>query len=75
MDISDDTSAKMQIPPRQTTFTYFRIRKIKNVRQKNVQPPELWTSNALEKLLLGEEPKTQEQTDIDLRLTNLPFVS
>ncbi|CAG8579158.1 12018_t:CDS:10 [Diversispora eburnea] len=81
-EISSETKPKFLIAPRQTTFTYYRIKKynladsINNENEsnedKNVSPEE-FTSNALDKLLTGENKSQAEPSPIDLIVTNIPF--
>ncbi|RHZ88011.1 hypothetical protein Glove_26g14 [Diversispora epigaea] len=87
-EISSETKPKFLIAPRQTTFTYYRIKRYhlakpidnenesnennENNENKNVTPEE-FTSNALDKLLTGENKSQAEPSPIDLIVTNIPF--
>ncbi|RUP46788.1 ER-golgi trafficking TRAPP I complex 85 kDa subunit-domain-containing protein [Jimgerdemannia flammicorona] len=82
---SEDQASKSTIPPRQTTFTYYRIRKIPEASQVGEQDasfdkqatltPEQWTSTSLERLLRGDQSKMPPPPKIKLQLTNLSFVT
>lgn len=73
MASEEDIAVKTMIPPRQTTFTYYKIRKSENV---DTSCPESWTSNALGRLLDKSDSKKQLlPPPIQLSLTKLCFVS
>jgi hypothetical protein len=70
------------ITPRQTIFIYYRISRTEkhfNDNETNSESngitPEVFTSNALERLLMGEKNLQSEPSPINLTITNVPFVS
>jgi len=71
--------SKPSITPRQTIFIYYRINRTEkhstNDNETNYVTPEVFTSNALERLLIGEKNLQPEPSPIDLTITNIPFVS
>ncbi|RGB32937.1 ER-golgi trafficking TRAPP I complex 85 kDa subunit-domain-containing protein [Rhizophagus diaphanus] len=83
---SEDADSKSSIIPRQTIFIYYRINRIEkhstndNVNETNSErndttdiTPEAFTSNALERLLIGEKNLQSEPSPINLTITNIPF--
>ncbi|CAG8490645.1 13824_t:CDS:10 [Cetraspora pellucida] len=76
-------SQKFLIAPRQTVFTYYRIKKdekkSKPISHDNVDSqspmvtPEMYSSKALELLLNGQKDLKSEPSPIDLIVTNVPF--
>ncbi|EXX67250.1 hypothetical protein RirG_116090 [Rhizophagus irregularis DAOM 197198w] len=83
---SEDADSKSSIIPRQTIFIYYRINRIEkhstndNVNETNSESndttditPEAFTSNALERLLIGEKNLQSEPSPINLTITNIPF--
>jgi hypothetical protein len=72
MSSEEDIAAKTTIPPRQTTFAYYKIRKSESV---DTSCPELWTSNALARLLDKVDTKNSSlPPPVQLNLTKLRFV-
>ncbi|KAI7886863.1 ER-golgi trafficking TRAPP I complex 85 kDa subunit-domain-containing protein [Mucor mucedo] len=74
IDISSpqDIQEKTVIPPRQTTFAYYKIKKAQHV---DTSCPEAWTSNALGALLNNVESKTKAMPPpISLNLSKISFV-
>jgi hypothetical protein len=70
---AEDIQAKTVIPPRQTTFAYYKIKKAEHV---DTSCPEAWTSNALGALLNSVESRTKSAPPpINLNLSKLSFVS
>ncbi|RIB08725.1 ER-golgi trafficking TRAPP I complex 85 kDa subunit-domain-containing protein [Gigaspora rosea] len=79
----EDISQKFLIAPRQTVFTYYRIKKnekhSKPVSRDDVDSPsttvtpEMFASKALELLLSGQKDLKSEPSPIDLIVTNVPF--
>ena len=72
------------ITPRQTIFIYYRISRTEkyfndNINETNSESnsvtPEVFTSNALERLLIGEKNLQSEPSPVNLTITNVPFVS
>ncbi|ORZ15022.1 ER-golgi trafficking TRAPP I complex 85 kDa subunit-domain-containing protein [Absidia repens] len=73
LDSEQDISDKTSIPPRQTTFVYFKIRKTHtNPPLSPLTSPEDWTSHALAKLLANDDTY-DPPPPIDLAVTNLSF--
>lgn len=73
MSSEEDVLTKTVIPPRQTTFAYYKIRKSDH---SDTSCPEAWTSNALGRLLDKSDPKNELlPPPIQLNLTKLRFVS
>ncbi|CAI2163877.1 1745_t:CDS:10 [Funneliformis geosporum] len=80
---SGDIVSKSLIAPRQTIFIYYRINRNEklstndNVDENNSESnditPEVFTSNALEQLLMGEKNLRAEPSPIKLTITNVPF--
>lgn len=66
--------SKAFIPPRQTTFTYYKIHRAIDSDDAQAISPERWTSNALEGLLTNSQ-KDEHPPPVDLHVTNLSFVS
>ncbi|KAF7724948.1 Trafficking protein particle complex 8 [Apophysomyces ossiformis] len=66
-----DVEAKTSIPPRQTTFAYYKIRKIDGL-EKMSWKPEKWTSDALE-ALLSHADHNEPPEPIELHSSNLCF--
>ncbi|CAG8595408.1 16304_t:CDS:10, partial [Acaulospora morrowiae] len=62
-----------------TIFTYYRIKKsetfllIEPIDAGSKDTPEIFTSNALEGLLIGKSETQKEPSPIDLLVTNIPF--
>ncbi|KAF9909923.1 Trafficking protein particle complex 8 [Linnemannia zychae] len=54
VDKSDDSEEYRSIAPRQTVFTYYRIRKSEQAKTPSLTP-ERFTAKALEKLVIGQE--------------------
>ncbi|KAI8580324.1 hypothetical protein K450DRAFT_237985 [Umbelopsis ramanniana AG] len=72
LDSSDDMQSKAFIPPRQTTFTYYKIHRASHSENAEAISPERWTSNALEGLLTNSQ-KNEHPPPVDLHVTNLSF--
>ncbi|CAG8551197.1 225_t:CDS:10 [Funneliformis mosseae] len=80
---SGDIVSKSLIAPRQTIFIYYRINRNEklstndnddaNDSESNDITPEVFTSNALEQLLIGEKNLQAEPSPIKLTITNVPF--
>jgi hypothetical protein len=70
---SDDVQSKAFIPPRQTTFTYYKIHRATDIDNQGTSP-EQWTSRALEGLLTNSQINGRPPP-VDLHITNLSFVS
>jgi hypothetical protein len=66
--------SKAFIPPRQTTFTYYKIHKAIDTESAQDMSPERWTSNALEGLLTNSQ-KDERPPLVDMHITNVSFVS
>ncbi|KAI9480322.1 MAG: ER-golgi trafficking TRAPP I complex 85 kDa subunit-domain-containing protein [Benjaminiella poitrasii] len=72
MDSSEDIVAKTTIPPRQTTFSFYKLRRLE---QGNDSCPEAWTSTALGKLLNAPDTKSKDlPPPIQLNISKLSFV-
>jgi hypothetical protein len=68
-----DIQAKTIIPPRQTTFAYYKICKSEHM---DTSCPEAWTSSALGALLNNVDSKSKSiPPPISLNLSKLSFVS
>lgn len=75
IDISSaqDIQEKTVIPPRQTTFAYYKIKKAGHV---DTSCPEAWTSNALGALLNNVDSKIKAvPPPVSLNLSKISFVS
>lgn len=73
LDNPQDIQAKTIVPPRQTTFAYYKIKKADSV---DTSCPEAWTSNALGNLLNSVDSKTKSvPPPVQLNLSKLSFVS
>ncbi|KAI9015852.1 ER-golgi trafficking TRAPP I complex 85 kDa subunit-domain-containing protein [Phycomyces nitens] len=72
-DSPQDIQAKTAIPPRQTTFAYYKIQK-KTKQADQSLCPEAWTSSALEALLNNIEYR-EPPPSVDLHVSKLSFVS
>lgn len=70
---SQDISGKTTIPVRQTTFTYYKIRKIEDDSKPQLSP-EAWTSNALANLLTNGD-KFDPPPPLGMNITKISFVS
>ncbi|KAG0191141.1 Trafficking protein particle complex 8 [Apophysomyces sp. BC1034] len=68
---SQDVEAKTSIPPRQTSFAYYKIRKVESL-DKPLWLPEAWTSSALEALLNHTEHNKPPEP-IGLHISKLSF--
>ncbi|KAI8076416.1 ER-golgi trafficking TRAPP I complex 85 kDa subunit-domain-containing protein [Gilbertella persicaria] len=66
----EDVAAKTVIPPRQTTFAYYKISRSETV---DTSRPEAWTSNALGALLVNSDTKAQKPSPVSLNLSKLSF--
>lgn len=74
LESAQDVKEKTVIPPRQTTFAYYKIRKAEQVDRSC---PEAWTSNALG-ALLNNAPDSKVKVKpppVELNLSRLSFVS
>ncbi|GAB5587594.1 hypothetical protein Unana1_02494 [Umbelopsis nana] len=71
MESSEDMQSKAFIPPRQTTFTYYKIHRAADIDDQNISP-EKWTSKALEGLLTNSQVD-ERPPPVDLHITNLSF--
>lgn len=70
---AQDIQDKTVIPPRQTTFAYYKIKKAQHV---DTSCPEAWTSNALGALLHNVESRTKAvPPPVSLNLSKISFVS
>jgi hypothetical protein len=74
LDDKEDVLSKTTMPPRQTTFAYYKIRRADQV---DTSCPEAWTSNALGALLINSQDKAKVPMPlpIQLNLSKLSFVS
>ncbi|KAG0255917.1 Trafficking protein particle complex 8 [Actinomortierella ambigua] len=70
VDKSADTDDNLLISPRQTTFTYYRIRKDPALVPPAVSP-EVFMAKALEKLVLGQERLKDTPPPLDLQACHL----
>ncbi|ORX43881.1 hypothetical protein DM01DRAFT_1295694 [Hesseltinella vesiculosa] len=66
-----DVQEKTTIPPRQTTFSYYKIHRVKDMA---TDTPEAWSAAALSKFMTGDDPHTSPPP-LDLHVTNVSFVS
>lgn len=76
IDLSDtqDVERKTTIPARQTTFAYYKIRRLDVATGLN--SPEAWTSRALGALLNNQsDSKMEILPPIDLHMSKISFVS
>ncbi|KAI7902118.1 ER-golgi trafficking TRAPP I complex 85 kDa subunit-domain-containing protein [Cokeromyces recurvatus] len=74
MTSTEDILAKTMIPPRQTTFTFYKLRRKIDI-QGNYSSPEAWTSEALGALLKTSDTKSQRSPPpIQLEISKLSFV-
>ncbi|CAO3630125.1 unnamed protein product [Cunninghamella blakesleeana] len=71
MGSSQDISSKTTTPIRQTTFTYYKIRKIEDDSKPQLSP-EAWTSNALSNLLANSD-KFDPPPPLDMNITKISF--
>ncbi|KAF9116328.1 Trafficking protein particle complex 8 [Mortierella sp. AM989] len=67
---SEDSEENRSIAPRQTVFTYYRIRKGDNASAPGVTP-ERFMAKALEKLVIGQERPKDLPSPLDLQLCHL----
>ncbi|KAF9360780.1 Trafficking protein particle complex 8 [Mortierella sp. AD094] len=67
---SEDSEENRSIAPRQTVFTYYRIRKGSNVSTPAITP-ERFMAKALEKLVIGQEKLKDVPPPLDLQLCHL----
>ncbi|KAF8977179.1 Trafficking protein particle complex 8 [Entomortierella lignicola] len=67
---SDGSDENRSIAPRQTVFTYYRIRKGNNVSTPAITP-ERFMAKALEKLVIGQEKLKDTPPPLDLQLCHL----
>ncbi|KAI8994486.1 ER-golgi trafficking TRAPP I complex 85 kDa subunit-domain-containing protein [Pilobolus umbonatus] len=72
MTSSEDVEAKTNLPPRQTTFAYYKIRK---AVISDTSCPEAWTSNCLSNLLhkSDDNGSTSIPPPIQLNISQLSF--
>ncbi|KAI8599084.1 ER-golgi trafficking TRAPP I complex 85 kDa subunit-domain-containing protein [Dissophora ornata] len=70
VDKSDESEEYRSIAPRQTVFTYYRIRKSEQAVAP-VVTPERFTAKALEKLVIGQEKLKDVPPPLDLQLCHL----
>lgn len=77
INLSDtqDVECKTTIPPRQTTFAYYKIHRL--AYENESDSPEAWTSQALGALLndYGDSKKKRVLPPINLHLSKISFVS
>ncbi|CAO3682429.1 unnamed protein product [Rhizopus microsporus] len=74
---SQDIESKTNIPPRQTTFAYYKIQRIASYESDISNTPEAWTSNALGALLNNQKKNDSKEKSlpppIDLHLSKVAF--
>ncbi|KAG0259994.1 Trafficking protein particle complex 8 [Mortierella polycephala] len=70
VDKSDDSEECRSIAPRQTVFTYYRIRKCNQLSAPTITP-ERFTAKALEKLVIGQEQLKDAPPPLDIQLCHL----
>ncbi|KAI8381466.1 ER-golgi trafficking TRAPP I complex 85 kDa subunit-domain-containing protein [Radiomyces spectabilis] len=76
MESKDDIQEKATVPARQTSFAYYKIKRIESVDlAKHSDSPEAWTSNALEALLNNDADRSVAPPPLDLHISKLAFVS
>ncbi|KAF9190349.1 Trafficking protein particle complex 8 [Haplosporangium sp. Z 11] len=70
VDKSNDSEECRSIAPRQTVFTYYRIRKCNQLSAPTITP-ERFTARALEKLVIGQERLKDVPPPLDIQLCHL----
>lgn len=70
VDKSDDSEEYRSIAPRQTVFTYYRIRRSEQAATPTLTP-ERFTAKALEKLVIGQEKLKDVPPPLDLQHCHL----
>ncbi|KAG9325666.1 hypothetical protein KVV02_001150 [Mortierella alpina] len=73
VDKTDDAEEYRSIAPRQTVFTYYRIRKSDQAATPTITP-ERFMAKALEKLVIGQERLKDVPPSLDLQLCHLSTV-
>ncbi|KAF9584424.1 Trafficking protein particle complex 8 [Lunasporangiospora selenospora] len=76
---SEDSEDSRSIAPRQTVFTYYRIRKSEGkadtgLPATTVITPEKFTARALERLVIGEEKPRDIPPPLDLKICHLSTI-
>ncbi|KAG0199180.1 Trafficking protein particle complex 8 [Mortierella sp. GBA30] len=73
VDKADDAEEHRSIAPRQTVFTYYRIRQGNQASKPSVTP-ERFMAKALEKLVIGQERLRDSPPPLDLQVCHLSTV-